>query len=101
MYVKDLINAIQYAWNSKTGKVDIFNIGGIDTINVSEIANIVVQNIGLGSLISYTGGDRGWKGDVPKFSYDIKKILSTNWTPKLNSKQAVDLTVKALIKEIW
>ena len=84
-----------------TNKVDIFNIGGIDTINVSEIALIVVQNIGLGSTILYTGGDRGWKGDVPKFSYDIKKILATNWTPKFNSREAVDLTVKSLIKEIW
>lgn len=101
LYVKDLINAIHYAWNSKTGIVDIFNIGGIDTINVSEIAHIVVENIGLGSIISYTGGDRGWKGDVPKFSYDIKKILGTKWTPKLNSREAVDLTVKSLIKEIW
>jgi UDP-glucose 4-epimerase len=101
LYVKDLINAIQYAWNSKTDKVDIFNIGGIDTINVSEIAHIVVENIGQGSLISYTGGDRGWKGDVPKFSYDIKKILASKWTPKLNSREAVDLTVKSLIKEIW
>ena len=101
LYVKDLITAIQYAWNSKTDKVDIFNIGGIDTINVSEIAHIVVENIGLESLISYTGGDRGWKGDVPKFSYDIKKILGTKWTPKLNSREAVDLTVKSLIKEIW
>lgn len=101
LYVKDLINAIQFAWNSKTDKVDIFNIGGIDTINVSEIAHIVVENIGLGSIISYTGGDRGWKGDVPKFSYDIKKILDTKWTPKLNSREAVDLTVKSLIKEIW
>ena len=101
LYVKDLINAIQIAWNSKIDKVDIFNIGGIDTINVSEIALIVVQNIGLGSTILYTGGDRGWKGDVPKFSYDIKKILATNWTPKFNSREAVDLTVKSLIKEIW
>jgi UDP-glucose 4-epimerase len=101
LYVKDLINAIQYAWSSKTGKVDIFNIGGIDTINVSEIAQIVVENIGLGSIISYTGGDRGWKGDVPKFSYDIKKILGTKWIPKFNSREAVDLTVKSLIKEIW
>jgi UDP-glucose 4-epimerase len=101
LYVKDLINAIQYAWNSKNDKVDIFNIGGVDTINVSEIAHIVVDTIGLGSIISYTGGDRGWKGDVPKFSYDIKKILSTTWTPKLNSREAVYLTVKSLIEEIW
>lgn len=101
LYVKDLINAIEYAWNFKNEKVDIFNIGGIDTINVSEIAHIVVENIGLGSLISYTGGDRGWKGDVPKFTYDINKILDTKWTPKLNSREAVELTVKSLIKEIW
>lgn len=101
LYVKDLINAIQNAWDSKIDKVDIFNIGGIDTISVSEIAHIVVDNIGLGSKIVYTGGDRGWKGDVPKFSYDIKKILGTKWTPKLNSREAVDLTVKSLIKEIW
>ena len=101
LYVKDLIIAIQCAWDAKSEKVDIFNIGGIDTINVSEIATIVVKNIGLGSKITFTGGDRGWKGDVPKFSYDIKKILSTEWTPKLNSKEAVDLTVKLLIKELW
>lgn len=101
LYVKDLISAIECAWDSKVDKVDIFNIGGVDTINVSEIARIVVEEIGLESKISFTGGDRGWKGDVPRFSYDIKKILSTKWTPKFNSKEAVELTVKSLIKEIW
>jgi UDP-glucose 4-epimerase len=101
LYVKDLINAIQYAWDHKVNNVDIFNIGGIDSISVSEIAHIVVENLGMGSKISYTGGDRGWKGDVPKFSYDITKILSTKWRPRLNSKEAVDLTVKSLINELW
>jgi UDP-glucose 4-epimerase len=101
LYVKDLINAIKYAWDTKKGKVDIFNIGGIDTISVSEIAQIVVENIGQNSTIKYTGGDRGWKGDVPKFSYNINKILSTNWKPILNSREAVEVTVKKLIKEIW
>jgi hypothetical protein len=38
---------------------------------------------------------------VPKFSYDIKRILSTKWAPKLNSKEAVELTIKSLISEIW
>jgi UDP-glucose 4-epimerase len=101
LYVKDLINAIHYAWNFRKNKVDIFNIGGIDTINVAEIANLVVQNIGLKTKITYSGGDRGWKGDVPKFTYDIKKILSTNWSPRFSSKEAVELTIKLLIKEIW
>ena len=42
----------------------------------------------------YTGGDRGWKGDVPRFSYDIGKILSTGWKPKHTSDEAVRHTVK-------
>jgi UDP-glucose 4-epimerase len=101
LYVKDLINAIHYAWDHKVNNVDIFNIGGIDTISVSEIAQIVIENFGMGSKISYTGGNRGWKGDVPKFSYNIQKILSTKWRPSLNSKEAVELTIKSLINELW
>jgi UDP-glucose 4-epimerase len=101
LYVKDLISAIHYAWDHKKEMVEVFNIGGVDTITVAEIAEIVVKNVDLSSVISFTGGERGWKGDVPKFSYNIDKILSTEWRPVFNSKQAVELTVKSLLKEIW
>ena len=45
----------------------------------------------------YTGGDRGWKGDVPRFSYDISKVISTGWTPKYTSDEAVRQTVRDAI----
>ena len=47
----------------------------------------------------YSGSDRGWKGDVPKFSYDITKILNTGWKPKYNSNEAVRKTVKDVLGE--
>jgi UDP-glucose 4-epimerase len=101
LYVKDLINAIQFAWDKKVDQVDIYNIGGMDTICVSDIAKIVVKQVDLGSSISFTGGNRGWKGDVPKFAYHIEKILRTGWRPQFNSNEAVERTVRALIKELW
>jgi UDP-glucose 4-epimerase len=101
LYVKDLITAIQFAWDKKVDQVDIFNIGGMDTICVSDIAKIVVKQVDLGSSISFTGGNRGWKGDVPKFAYQIEKILRTGWRPQFNSTEAVERTVRAIIKELW
>ena len=49
---------------------------------VTSIADIVSEEMGLKPTYNYTGGSVGWKGDVPKFRYDISKVLSTGWRPK-------------------
>ena len=65
---------------------------------VTHIAEIVVEEMGLKDVeFKYTGGDRGWKGDVPRFSYDISKVLATGWAPKHTSDEAVRQTVKDAI----
>ena len=66
---------------------------------VTHIAEMVVEELGLSNVkFSYTGGDRGWKGDVPRFRYNISKVLSTGWIPKYTSDEAVRQTVKDAIK---
>ena len=50
--------------------------------------------MGLKPTYNYTGGSVGWKGDVPKFSYDISKVLSTGWKPKHTSDEAVRQSVR-------
>ena len=68
--------------------------------SVKEIADIVVDEMKLKDVeYIYSGSDRGWKGDVPKFSYDITKILNTGWKPKYNSNEAVRKTVKDVLGE--
>ena len=51
-------------------------------------------------LFKYTGNDRGWKGDVPRFKYNISKILATGWEPKYTSDEAVKQTVIDVLKEV-
>ena len=96
IYVLDLIEAIlKQTEDFGTGE-SIYNISVTSPgTTVTRIAEIVTEEMGLENVrFCYTGGDRGWKGDVPRFSYDIGKILSTGWKPKHTSDEAVRQTVK-------
>ena len=47
---------------------------------------------------NYTGGKRGWKGDVPHFQFNIDKIKKLGWTPKLESDEVVRKAIKDLLE---
>ena len=65
------------------------------------IAEIVVEESGLKNVsIEYTGGDRGWAGDVPKTSLNVERLFETKFEPTMQSEDAIRYTVKELIKEI-
>lgn len=95
IYVFDLVDAIVKLTNTWKPGEEVYNIGvESDGTTVTHIAEIVVEILGLENVkFKYTGGDRGWKGDVPRFKYDISKVLSTGWKPKYTSNEAVKQTV--------
>ena len=67
---------------------------------VTSIAEMLVEELGLDNVrFSYTGGNRGWKGDVPRFRYDISKALSTGWSPRFSSDEAVRQTIRDTLAE--
>lgn len=99
LHVDDLITAMKIISDYRTkDRLKIFNIGPADTgITVSRIAELTVEHIAPGALIDFGRENRGWIGDVPKFSYDISKLQSIGWTPHNDSEHAV---IKAIC-EIW
>jgi len=100
IYVLDLIEAImKLTKDFKSGEV-VYNISvKSEGTTVTHIAEIVVDVLGLSGVeFKYTGGNQGWKGDVPRFSYDISKVLATGWEPKHTSDEAVRKTVKEAIE---
>ena len=101
LHVSDVIDAVLAAFAEiKTGFA-VFNVGTGDSITVTEIAELAVQCLGINPtpFFEYTGGDRGWKGDVPVVRLDTRKIRSLGWQPKLNSRQAIYLSLKELIAD--
>lgn len=95
IYVFDLVDAIAKITKEWKRGEEVFNLSVIsEGTTVTHIAEIVVEVLDLDNVeFCYTGGDRGWKGDVPRFKYDISKVLSTGWMPKYTSDEAVKQTV--------
>lgn len=100
--VKDCIRAMIHAVEHSSGEVNVFNIGSEDSVDVTEIADIVVGQMGLdGVEYNYTGGidGRGWRGDVKLMLLSIEKIKMLGWSPELGSARALEVAVRALLKE--
>ena len=93
IYVADLVDVI-VRMTEKTDKgMAIYNIGVDTATSVTRIADILCDVMGLkGVDYRYTGGNVGWKGDVPKFQYNLDKIHSTGWKAKHDSDDAVRMT---------
>lgn len=100
IYVMDLVEVIVKMTENFNRGEDVYNISIVgEGTTVTTIADIVVDVLKLTNVAyNYTGGDRGWKGDVPKFSYDITKILSTGWRPRYTSDEAVRKTVEDAVE---
>lgn len=92
VYVRDVINAVLLASEVVTDSYDVFNVATLDYITVSEIARLAVQVAGFNqekTKLYFSGGDRGWKGDVPIVRLSSKKIRAIGWANKLSCVEAV------------
>ncbi|MAH42733.1 UDP-glucose 4-epimerase, partial [archaeon] len=96
LHVFDCVGGMLFAIEHSSDEINLFNLGSDDQITVKEITDIVIQELAPNAKARYTGGDRGWKGDVPKMFLDNSKIKSLGWKPKYNSKDAVLESVKSL-----
>jgi UDP-glucose 4-epimerase len=98
--VHDCIDGIIYGIENSNEKLSILNLGSDDQINVKGMAELLIKEMGTDTKIRYTGGDRGWKSDVPIMKLDTKLMKSIGWSAKHNSEEAVRISIRALMKEI-
>lgn len=98
IHVDDLMDAMLQMTKMPPDGVETYNVGVDSSTTVTEIADIVCEGMGLKEVeYQYTGGSRGWKGDVPSFSYDLDKIHSRGWRADRTSNEAVRETVAAVL----
>ena len=91
LHVSDLVDAMLHIRALPSHlKIELFNIGPVDEgVTVRWIAEQVVARINPIAKIAFGLGNKGWVGDVPKFTYSTEKLSLTAWSPKLNSMAAV------------
>lgn len=100
LHVADLVEAMLFVNGQAKEKLNFFNIGPDDTgATVRYMAETTVRIASPGAKIQYSGGDRGWVGDVPKVNYSIEKLKKLGWSPKSTSNHAVERAVRDILAE--
>jgi len=99
--VADCVDGVMLGYERSSSPVNIFNIGLRGRTTVDEVADIVIDVMGLENVKrSYTGGARGWVGDNPIVYLDTKRIRDLGWTPKTSPAEAIRQTARWTIAEL-
>jgi UDP-glucose 4-epimerase len=98
LHVTDCVKGILYGFAHARDQINFFNLGCDTNTTVTRIAELVVEEMNLKNVaFAYTGGKRGWKGDVPRFQLDISKMKHLGWTPSYTSDEAVRTAIRELL----
>jgi len=100
MHVTECVGAMTHVVEHTNQDLNTYNLGTRTTTSVTAIADIICEEMDLDPKYNYTGGDRGWTGDVPKMQLSIEKIASLGWEPSQSSHEAVRRGVRDLITEL-
>jgi UDP-glucose 4-epimerase len=100
LLVDECVDGMIYGWKHSRERLNYFNLGAKDQTTVKDIVRILIEESRLkGVKVHYTGGEGGWKGDVPRFLLDTKKMAKLGWKPKHTSDEAVREAAKIVVKE--
>jgi UDP-glucose 4-epimerase len=101
MEVGDCVDAILHVMATTNEPLNLFNLGSHDTASVRRIAEIVVEVTDCADArIEYTGGDRGWAGDIPRARLAIERMVDSGFDVRMNSEDAIRHTATCLLEEI-
>lgn len=99
MHIDDCVSAMCHVVKHADAPVNTYNLGTRTTTSVTTIADYVADEMGLAPTYSFTGGDRGWTGDVPRMRLSIEKLSALGWEPSGSSDDAVRRAAAELVAE--
>ena len=100
IYVSDCVDGVLYGYQHSDGQVNVFNLGNHDTVDVTTIGRILLEQMGLSEVkLKYTGGSRGWPGDVPRICLETSRMEKLGWKPKYSSEEAIRRAIREILAE--
>lgn len=102
IHVQDVVDAVLVAAERTEQRFRAYNVATGDYITVRAIAELAMECVGLPpgqTQLAFTGGDRGWKGDVPVVRLDTSRIRALGWTHTMSSREALRQSMLAILAD--
>jgi UDP-glucose 4-epimerase len=103
MHVSDAVEATLTAWSRGGEGYQVYNVASEDWMAVDEVADIVVEAMGLKGvrkIYKPVLHGVGWPGDVKRIALKIDKLKSIGFKPRMSSREAVRTAVEELLEEL-
>lgn len=100
IHVEDVIDAMLVGERAGGAPYQVFNVATGDYVTVAEIADLAAECVGLDpSRVrhDFTGGHRGWRGDVPVVRLSSERMRALGWAPTRSSREALRESLAALV----
>lgn len=101
LYIGDCVRAIWHVLTKCNDKINIYNLGPEEYINVNQSLDVICKVMGASPKRKYTGGERGWVGDSPFIFLDCARLRATGWKAEKTIRESVELTLQYLLKNPW
>ncbi len=89
IHVEDVADALATIASEATDDYAVYNVGTPAAISIRLVARIVADVLDCDPAFEYTGGDRGWTGDVPRMELDVSRLQALGWSPTYGCEEAV------------
>ncbi len=103
VHVEDCLDGMMFGYERSKETVNCFNLAVDGATSVNEIAQWTIEGMGLDPKrvrIDYTGGSRGWPGDVPQVRLDTRRMEALGWRPKMTSAEAVRRAIRETVEQL-
>lgn len=100
LHVSDCVAGMVFGFAHASDQVNFFNLACSGATSVTTIAETVIAEIGVKASIEYSGGARGWVGDVAQVRLDPTKMMALGWSARYSSDEAVRVATQELIKQL-
>lgn len=98
VHATDVVRAMDHVLRHARAPFECFNVATDDYLDVRTIADLVIEALGLADVERrFTGGSRGWAGDVPVIRFDLTKIHALGWRAAMTSREAMRLAIKDML----
>ena len=103
IHVSDIVKAVLLANDKLKTNFEVYNVATGDYITVIEIAKLAIECLDIPKdsvRFEFSGGDRGWKGDVPIVRLNTDNIKSLGWKCSMPTREALKQSILSMLPDI-
>jgi len=102
VHVEDCLDGMMFGYERAKEIVNCYNLAVTGATSVNQIAQWTIEAMGLDPKrvrLEFTGGPRGWPGDVPQVRLDTRRMETLGWRPRMSSEEAVRRAIRETVEE--